>query len=106
MAKRGKKYQEALKLVDRFNKYSIDEAISLKFTSVMLLYAPATSITGSPFALSCFVLQPNNIADRAKAKRLFLQKVFIFGMFKKLNSSYLLRSISLRFSILFFSRKS
>ena len=29
MAKRGKKYQEALKLVDRFNKYSIDEAIEL-----------------------------------------------------------------------------
>ena len=29
MAKRGKKYQEALKLVDRLNKYSIDEAIEL-----------------------------------------------------------------------------
>ena len=29
MAKRGNKYQEALKLVDRFNKYSIDEAIEL-----------------------------------------------------------------------------
>ena len=29
MAKRGKKYQEALKLVDRFNKYSIDEAVEL-----------------------------------------------------------------------------
>ncbi len=29
MAKRGKKYQEALKLVDRFNKYSLDEAIEL-----------------------------------------------------------------------------
>ena len=29
MAKRGKKYQEALKLVDRFNKYSLDEAVEL-----------------------------------------------------------------------------
>ena len=29
MAKRGKKYQEALKLVDRLNKYSLDEAVEL-----------------------------------------------------------------------------
>ena len=29
MAKRGKKYQEALKLVDRTKRYSLDEAVEL-----------------------------------------------------------------------------
>ena len=29
MAKRGKKYQEALKLVNRLNKYTLDEAVDL-----------------------------------------------------------------------------
>ena len=45
MAKRGKKYQEALKLVDRLNKYSLDEAVELvkktsyaKFDATIELY--------------------------------------------------------------------
>ena len=29
MAKRGKKYQEALKLVDRSKRYSLEEAVDL-----------------------------------------------------------------------------
>lgn len=29
MAKRGKKYQEALKLVDRSKRYSLEEAVEL-----------------------------------------------------------------------------